>query len=285
MRERRVSVGWAFPVLLSITALVSAALIAAAASVRPSVATPTTIRSEHQIRHQLFEELRPVRLANCELERFGEAFDGGYLMCGNLLGEARAAYSYGISGYDGWGCDIAARISSTTHQYDCFNVQQPACPKGRTIFHPLCIAGEAAVDGHGRVFQSLERQLADNNDGANRVVMKMDVEGAEWESLLRTPDHVLERIDQLAIELHGIDEPRYLEVVRKLKNVFHVAHVHANNYTCSEKAAPFPGWVNEVLFVNKNVGRIAEGAPPPRLPHPLDRPNIPLRPNCAPRWR
>jgi hypothetical protein len=282
--------GWALTALLVATAVVSTALVlfaaAAARQGRAQGGIPArTVPPELQARYQLFDELRPVRLANCQLERFGEQFDGGYLMCGNLLDGARAAYSYGISGYDGWGCDVAARLSATTHQYDCFNLQQPVCTKGTTVFHPLCIAGEAAVDTEGRVFQSLEQQLADNKDDSNRIVVKMDVEGAEWESLKHTPDAVLGRIDQLVIELHGIDEPLYLDVVRKLKQTFHVVHVHANNYTCSETAAPFPATVYEVLFVNKRIGRVAARAPTPKLPHPLDSPNVPNRPNCVPRWR
>jgi hypothetical protein len=35
-------------------------------------------------RRAYFEMLQPVALTNCELERFGEPNDGGYLMCGNL---------------------------------------------------------------------------------------------------------------------------------------------------------------------------------------------------------
>ena len=45
-----------------------------------------------QIRQQLFLELQPVALKNCTLERFGASNDGGYLICGNLLGEAQSAY-------------------------------------------------------------------------------------------------------------------------------------------------------------------------------------------------
>jgi hypothetical protein len=92
-------------------------------------AAPPT-RAEEFRRH-LFEQLQPVALANCELERFGEPHDGGYLMCGNLLGSVTAGYSYGISGYDGWGCDISRRTGATVHQYDCFDLTRPACPAGR----------------------------------------------------------------------------------------------------------------------------------------------------------
>ena len=62
-----------------------------------------------QQRRALFDMLQPVALTNCELERFGEAHDGGYLMCGNLLGGVQSGYSYGISGYDKWGCDISTK--------------------------------------------------------------------------------------------------------------------------------------------------------------------------------
>src|SRR5262245_41156683 len=51
----------------------------------------------------VFEELTPVRLKNCTLKRYGVPNDGGYLMCENLMGQATAAYSYGIDGRDDWG--------------------------------------------------------------------------------------------------------------------------------------------------------------------------------------
>src|SRR5262245_46309530 len=50
-------------------------------------------------RQTLLDLLQPVALDNCQLERFGEQNDGGYLMCANLLRNVQAGYSYGISGY------------------------------------------------------------------------------------------------------------------------------------------------------------------------------------------
>lgn len=39
----------------------------------------------------------PVPLRNCTLERIGKHNDGGYLVCANLLGNVRSAYSYGVA--------------------------------------------------------------------------------------------------------------------------------------------------------------------------------------------
>lgn len=232
-------------------------------------------------RDRLFAALQPVALSNCELERFGEPHDGGYLMCGNLLGDVAAGYSYGISGYDGWGCEVSTRLSVAVHQYDCFDPTRTVCPGGRMVFHDECIADRTFSDEEGRPFDTLERQLARNAHGASRVVVKIDVEGAEWDTFLAAPDDVLARIDQLAVEFHGMDQRRYLRAITRLKQFFHVAHLHFNNYVCRDDIAPFPADAYEVLFVNKRIG-IIDPKGRVTLPHPLDAPNNPGLPDCPP---
>ena len=243
----------------------------------PPVYTPRT--RDEQARDFLFKELQPVKLANCELKRFGEKNDGGYLLCGNLLGGIGGAYSYGISGYDGWGCDVSREFAVPVHQYDCFDLKRPVCAGGRTAFHEECIGPErATIDG--RMFDNLESQFAKNGDLAKRLVVKMDVEGAEWDTLLRTPDAVLQRIDQLTIELHGIgDAERIMAVVGKLKRVFYIANLHFNNFTCRGGIAPFPADVYEVLFVSRRIGQPA-GSGRGGAPRRLIAPNNPGLNDC-----
>jgi hypothetical protein len=110
------------------------------------------------------------------------------------------------------------------------------------------------------------------------VVLKMDVEGAEWRSLLRAPASLLRRIDQLAVEFHGIDDPLFRDVILRLKEHFYVVNVHYNNYRC-QRAGPFPADTYEVLFVNKRIG-VLDTQGKAQFPHPLDRPNDPMRPDC-----
>ena len=233
-------------------------------------------------RDRLFTELQPVKLRNCELVRFGEANDGGYLVCGNLLGEVSAAYSYGISGYDGWGCDVSTRLKVPVHQYDCFNTTRPSCPGGQPIFHPECIAGSASTDADGRLFDSLQSQIRKNGDAGKRLIVKMDVEGAEWNSILETPDEVLDQVDQFIFEFHGIerDKERYLRVVNKLNRLFAVVHLHFNNYACLGNGAPFPAWAYEVTYVNRRLAEVDPAGAKVALPNPLDAPNMPLAPDC-----
>jgi hypothetical protein len=265
--------------------IVVAGVVVAAVAVAVTWRTTTRqeappANSQAMTRRMLWFELQPVTVAGCTLERFGEPGDGGYLLCANLLDGATAGYSYGISGYDGWGCDVATRQRVPVHQYDCFNLTRPAC-QATTVFHEECVGVAPAVED-GRTFSTLERQLAANGDAGSRVVVKMDVEGAEWDALLTAPDEVLSRIDQLVVEFHGTDQRRFLTAVLRLKQYFHVANLHMNNHSCEAGHAPFPAWAYEVLFVSRRLADASTEAAPRQPFHLLDRPNTQAVPDCQP---
>jgi hypothetical protein len=244
-----------------------------------------------QQRQALFDMLQPVALTNCRLERFGERHDGGYLMCGNLLGGVQSGYSYGISGYDKWGCDISTTLHLPVHQYDCFDTTQPACPAGETVFHAECV-GDTTEAVEGRVFDTIANQFAKNGDGSKRIVLKIDVEGAEWDSLLSVPDEILGRIDQMAVEFHWIEDEqfhwvqdqKYLRVGERLRQFFEVGHIHFNNASCVGDLEPFPTSAFEVLFVSKRLAVVDPSRKAGGL-HPLDAPNNPSFTDCQPKAR
>ena len=234
-------------------------------------------RQAKQTRQALFDAFEPVKVTNCELQRFGDAHDGGYLLCANLLPGAEVAYSYGINGADNWGCQVSKTLNIPVHQYDCFNTAVPGCAKDAQ-FHAECVGPERATF-EGLPFDSVANQLAKNGDAGKRIVMKMDVEGSEWASLVTSPDEVLERIDQMAVEFHEVEKPEFLSTVERLKQFFHVAHIHVNNFKCEPGFDPFPGQVFEALLVNKRLAEIDPSARG-RNTSPLDAPNVPELPDC-----
>jgi hypothetical protein len=233
--------------------------------VRRSVASRTV-----EVRKALFAEIQPVRLTNCELQRFGEPNDGGYPLCVNLLDGVKVGYSYGIAGYDRWGCDVSRRLQVPVHEYDCFDLRAPACPDGRTVFHGECIATAKGTQD-GRPFDTMSSQFARNGNTSTRVVMKIDVEGAEWDAFLLAPDSTLSQLDQIDVEFHHVEDPKYVESIRRLKQFFYVAHVHYNNFSCDPLADPFPAWAFEVLLVNKRIA-MSDGSPAPPASG-IDAPN------------
>jgi hypothetical protein len=269
--------------VLAFCAILSLIALAASACQSPpaSQANPT---EPHQVRQALLDELRPVTLKNCRLKRFGSVNDGGYLMCENLIAGLESAYSYGIDTEDNWGCEVSREFGVRVHQYDCFTPHRPMCEGAPPVFHNECI-GVKTESVDSRPFDTLTNQIARNGDRGRRLIVKMDVEGAEWDSLLATPDAVLNRIDQMPMELHGVHEPRFLELVRKLKRTFYLVSLHFNNHACSAGADPLPAWAYQVLFVNKRLG-VPDPSVPGRVPgSPPDAPDDPSAPDCqVPNW-
>lgn len=235
-------------------------------------------RRARRIREALYDALTPVTLTNCQLERFGNPNDGGYLMCGNLLGAASAAYSYGINGEDAWGCAVQALVKIPIHQYDCADTNAPTCGQGLERFHAECIGPERATIG-GLAFDTFANQVEHNGDVGKRIVVKMDVQGAEWRSLAGAPEHVLNAIDQMTVEFHEVETPSFLDTARRLNEFFYVARVHQNNFFCGPGFDPFPGQVFEALFVNKRIA-VADPWVDARRPSPLEAPNAPGMPDC-----
>jgi hypothetical protein len=261
---------------------IAAAIPAAALGVRAAQAT-----RDRQTRAAIFDAVRPVVVENCTLARVGSANDGGYLMCANLTEKLRAAYSYGVGPNDEWGCEVATRYRVPVHQYDCFDPARPRCATGRFVFHNECIAARrGTIDS--RAFDTLANQIGRNGDSGQRVVVKIDVEGAEWDALLATPDAVLEQIVQMPMELHlprgesGDDATKVLAVLEKLARHFVVANLHFNNNTCAAQAEPLPGWVFQVLLVNRRAAVVKPGARRAAM-SPLNAPDNPAKPDCQ--WR
>src|SRR5438045_5024595 len=215
-----------------------------------------------KLREAILAELQPVALKNCTFARCGSANDGGYLMCEDLIEPLDAAYSYGVGPNDDWACDVSRRYHVPVYQYDCFDPARPICNGGTFVFHNECVGDHTGNRGP-LVFDTLENQIRKNGDIGRRLIIKMDIEGAEWDSLLAAPDELLAAIPQLAMEMHGYDNPKIVEVLRKLKRNFYLVNLHFNNWSCTPKAATLPAWAYQVLWVNKRICIVASTAPVP----------------------
>jgi hypothetical protein len=250
------------------------AAVAAAAFTARTVFSPGAAA-----RKALLDEMQTVTLKNCTLRRYGSANDGGYLMCENLLDEVQTAYSYGIDTEDNWGCEVSKLLNVPVHQYDCFTPHRPVCEGGQFVFHDECV-GPRAETVDRQPFDTITSQIARNGDTGKQVLMKMDIEGGEWDSMMATPDAVFEKIPQMPMELHGTDNEKFLQVVRRLKQHFHLVNLHFNNHACTPNAAPLPAFAFQVLWVNKRIGEIDPNGPSPAPMHALNAPDGPRIPDC-----
>jgi len=254
-------------------------VIAFAATAAVVIGEVVRSATKRKLREAILAELQPVMLKNCTLKRFGSANDGGYLMCENLVEPLDTGYSYGVGTNDDWGCAVSRRYHVPVHQYDCFDPARPICGGGTFVFHNECVGDRTGYRG-SRFFDTLENQIRKNGDIGRRVIIKMDIEGAERNSLVAAPDELLTAIPQLAMEMHGYEDPKILEVLRKLNRNFYLVNLHFNNWSCTPNAAPLPAWAYQVLWVNKRVGVVDAEAPVPAPMSPLNAPDSPTRRDC-----
>mmetsp|Transcript_1542 Transcript_1542/g.4370 ORF Transcript_1542/g.4370 Transcript_1542/m.4370 type:complete len:368 (+) Transcript_1542:64-1167(+) len=179
----------------------------------------------------------------CEtFRRFGERHDGGYLTCmdGWTPGSVTAALSMGVEQHDMWSKDMSVWLlasgasgATVVHQFDCTVPKGQACPGCQ--FHKVCIApeGDTAKPNFWSLSKVLEETgLAQAPDRS--IIMKMDIENAEWLILATEAPSVLSKFQQVILEFHQLGHRLkhglYAQVVQTMLNAgFRVVHIHGNN--------------------------------------------------------
>ena len=219
----------------------------------------------------------PKRVVGFDKIRIGRKADGGYVYVNDFSGVG-AAVSLGIENEVSWDLDIAQR-NIPVYQFD-HTIDKAPVPNPLLTFHKLRVA---PVDAPGEIsLDSIARRYLAH---CERAVLKMDIEGEEWNVFNATSRATLEKFSQIACEFHWLEHAAdarastfFLQVLTKMRSVFEVVHVHGNN------SHPFVNIGNlmlpellEVTFVNRRHYQFEETNE--RFPTQLDYPNIPQIPD------
>lgn len=189
----------------------------------------TSIYSAYAARNAL-RLLRPYDVAGARKVRVGRPFDGGYVMIDAFDG-VEAAYSFGINDDVSWDFDIALR-DIDVFQYDHTIDNLP-------LKHPRFHWKKVGIGAHStNEFRAISDIVKDHkHEKLNNLLLKCDIELAEWDALVSTPKQILSKFSQIVIEIHdlprvGIEEYALStrQALANLTNSHHVVHVHANNY-------------------------------------------------------
>jgi hypothetical protein len=227
-------------------------------------------------------------LATCRVEgeslvRVGGEIDGGYVMLDLLRPPTvTAGYSFGVGHDVSWDAAMAARgIDLVLYDH---TVKQLPAPVPRARFVRTGIRGLEPVPGQ----RTVAEVIADNGHRGRRdLVLKMDIEGAEWSVLEEVESGTLESFAQIVVEFHGMGRVAHPEghariaaALGKLAVTHQPIHVHGNSFEP-------PLWIGdlvlpevlEVSYVRRSdhVGKFV-----PRdevFPTSLDRPNLPDLPD------
>ena len=222
--------------------------------------------------------LRPYDVG-CGKVRIGESGDGGYVMADDFA-FAAIAYSIGVGPQVQWDVDMAGR-GLKVWQYD---LTVDSVPASHPAFHyeRLGIGPDLSDPQLLTLAEMLRRNGHADMAG---MILKIDVEGAEWDVIDAMDDAILARFDQIVIEIHGmeylVDEPfraRAERVLGRLARHHVPIHVHGNNYAGYHicHGVPVPGCI-EVSYARRGRFQLTPAAG--TFPTPLDTPCDPARPD------
>lgn len=227
--------------------------------------------------------LTPYDVTSARKMRIGAPYDGGYIML-DMLQPRQTVFSFGLSLNILYEFDLAMRghrLFMFDHTIDGLVMAHPG-------FHWFKEGLGATDDPAGLLF-SLDHHLQRVPAQEDGMVLKIDVEGAEWDVLAAMPPATLRRFDQIVLELHDfrrLGEPewraRASAGLRKLTQSFTIHHVHANNYA---PVVVLDGWpVADVVEISLVRTELVTRSPSSALlPTYLDAANDPRRPDL-PLW-
>lgn len=214
----------------------------------------------HKVR-SLLAMLRPQTLSGSRKLRIGRFFDGGYVMVDDFIG-IEAAYSIGINDDVSWDLDIVDRaipVFQYDHTIEAVPVEH-ALARWRKM-------GLGAVNDPGASLMTLQQMIEDNGHTESRnLILKCDVEGAEWAVLGALPAGILGQFRQIVMEIHCLnflDDPVWADSIRKglscLAASHNLVHVHGNNYAewTAIGGIPVPS-VMEITMMRKDAGSFDE---------------------------
>ena len=226
---------------------------------------------------QIASLVKPTGIQGKREIRVGCEHDGGYVMHDFSSSEVDGALSIGVGPDVSWDIDVV-RKGIKVDLFDPTIRRMPEkVPGGH--FHKIGIGPVESSDPEYLPLPKL-REIAGLGDASN-IVLKIDVEGAEWTSLRNLPEGELSRYSQIAIEMHNLGrvvEQKFfdsvIDVLKSLATNHTPIHLHANNYAPLNKFGNywFPDAI-EVTYVRNHVTHVYE--PKSKVASELDSPNCP----------
>ena len=231
-----------------------------------------TFTASNEYYREIHELLHVSKAEGHELIRVGREYDGGYIMLDDLPGGI--AYSFGISDDVSWDKDMASR------GYDVFMYDHTidGLPEENARFHwsKLGIADGVSLDER---LKTLEELISMNHHENERdMILKMDVEGAEWGFLESVKPETLAQFSQILFEFHGMNKTgicgKIPGIIQKISQTHKLIHLHGQNwgfYVCTG-GKTFCNQI-EVTYVRKDKYSFIDDYDV-RLPTDIDMPAI-----------
>ena len=205
------------------------------------------------------------------LKRYGAKNDGGYVLYSGFS-PLTTVISCGIGDNASFDFDVADEVSEV-YMYD-HTIDSVEKLKTNMQFFKL-----------GIDIKSIENFITikeiTNKYRLHNIILKLDIEGMEWDILDNLSDELLLIFDQVAVEFHNLFQLAqiekfnlYIRVLEKMSKYFSVINIHPNNWGGSRIVCGVPlADTFEITFLSKQVQSI-----PLKSKIDLNNPNNPNEP-------
>jgi hypothetical protein len=181
---------------------------------------------------KVFEVLTLLRPYDIDVEkiRVGPRQDGGYIVA-NKFAPSQVVLSYGIGSQTEFDHHLAS-LGHTVYMFD-HTIDAP-----KLTLPNMHFVKEGIGIYDGDLVKTLDTHLTKiGTPAVEHAVLKLDVEGAEWDVIPTWSQMTLRRFDQITMEVHGLDwlatpavQDKVKAALTNIDKQFTLFHVHANNY-------------------------------------------------------
>jgi hypothetical protein len=195
----------------------------------------------------LFSQIVPYDSEQLTKRRLGQSNDGGYIIPMEVLKEIEAVVVFGVNNEDSFEQDLAAFLDPRTIPFYLCDPFSAYTKKNAFTFLKRGLAAKTSESPENilpsqigsLVVKSKHSMVTwpdfqtDYSLTGKRIFLKIDIEGAEWDSFKILKDSDLDNVVCLVIEFHGLtnlyDIGRKGEVLSKIHRLFTLVHCHQNN--------------------------------------------------------
>jgi hypothetical protein len=221
--------------------------------------------------------LTPYEIGHTKI-RIGPNEDGGYVISRNCLEKTDFVYSLGIGENCGFDVDLANK-GYKVFQYES-EYEVPFVNHENFVYKKMSVSGD-----------NFATEVISNGHQDKNLMLSMDIEGGEYELILKTPSQILNNFNQIVFEIHDVlYNPDLENTLKKISENFILIHIHANNNCLNEGAYGYgiedevPN-ILELTYVNRKFVSKEPTISRARCPHPkLDFKNHSYFPEVSMKW-
>jgi hypothetical protein len=239
--------------------------------------------------NQIFLRLIPYDVSQFTKKRLGKDGDGGYVLAMDPLKEIEAVVVFGINDEDSFETHLAKHVDPKKVPFYLCDPFVPYTAEGKNDFHfsSLGLAGETKEK-----MITLPDFLKAKNLEGKKILLKVDIEGAEWESFANLQPSDFDNVVCLIIEFHRLihlqEVPQQVKTLDLLNSRFVLNHCHVNNNGYVNRFGPtfFPD-VLECSYINKKFleeNNISFERRRQIYPCEIDQQNIDVHPDYPIGW-